>query len=263
MSTPSTKLAWAGELVLLEAKWTDKDGYTVKLKIATPNEARPNPFKEFTKRRGGKVGTVFYASMRNVQEGGAGYDGELMLLGWGDTNSQGYTVAFQLADVGEHHPFKGCARGLSSWMVALAEVSDEGKAVDQAQRERVEKQTPGRKQQTLSSVAAMLCANPRFWQWINDTQLGSAVPRVFTVYQAADWMRDTLGVDSRRDLDTMDGKAKMFHEKIRLPFVEWDERGSGQTQGARPAAVDTPKEGAVGGPGQGRRDVRSEGWPNF
>lgn len=91
-------VAWAGELMLCESRWTDKDGHTVKFRIVTPNEERPNPFKMFTKRRSGKAGTRFHMSAAHVVSAKTpttiAYDGEAMLAGWSDTNSTGYCVTF-------------------------------------------------------------------------------------------------------------------------------------------------------------------------
>ncbi len=137
----SAPLAWTGELMLLEAKWNDKDGHMARFRIASPNEDRPNPFKAFTKRRGKRAGTVFHAVMSPVVkiEKSVAYDGELMLAGWGDTSTQGYTVTFWMEppDAG-NHPLEGYARNDHSFMVALVEMGDDGIAVDQKQRERVE-----------------------------------------------------------------------------------------------------------------------------
>jgi len=95
---PPKAVAWAGELMLCESRWTDKDGHTVKFRLVTPNEERPNPFKAFTKRRSGKAGTRFHMSAAHVVSARTpttiAYDGEAMLAGWSDTNSTGYCVTF-------------------------------------------------------------------------------------------------------------------------------------------------------------------------
>lgn len=133
--------AWTGELVLLEAKWTDKDGHTVKFKLATPNEERPNPFKVFTKRKSGRAGTLFYASLAVVDglKTDEGYSGNVMLAGWADTSTQGYTVTFWVEppDTGLH-PFQGYTRGVSSFMTGLVELDDDEQPIDQVKRAKVE-----------------------------------------------------------------------------------------------------------------------------
>lgn len=213
-------IAWIGEMILLEAKWNDKDGHLVKFKIAEPDESKPNPFKAYTKRRGGRAGTRFRSGVSHVQGSPFEYNDELMLAGWGDTSTQGYTVTFwcEPPNVGMH-PFQGYTRGLDSFMVALVELDDNEEQIDQQQRERVENAMRPRRRQTLSQAAAMLCGNPQFWEWIEtvDGYQGSDSE------SAAVWMRERLGIESRRELDSDHEKAQMYHEMIRKPFVRWSE----------------------------------------
>lgn len=137
-----SRIAWAGELELLEAKWTDRDGHTVKFRLVTPNEDRPNPFKSFTKRKSGRAGTRFRVACSHVQGAVTGetmYDGEFMLAGWGDTSTQGYTVVFWCeAPEKGMHAFESYARTVDTFMVALVELDDDDAPVDQVKRERVE-----------------------------------------------------------------------------------------------------------------------------
>jgi hypothetical protein len=227
-----SKLAWAGELMLMGASWNDKDGHMIKMKIVSPNEEKPNPFKAFTKRKGGRAGTRFHASVAHVQ-GLRGnetcYDGQFMLAGWQDSSTAGYGVTFwcEPPEDGRVHAFDGFTRGVDSFMVALVELSDDDTPVDQEKRERIEKveeqseqKAQERKKPLLSTAAAMICQNPAFWRWVHHERGG---PVVVNSDQAAQWMREHLGIDSRRDLDTMDAKAEQFHRAIRRPFAEWME----------------------------------------
>ncbi len=304
-----SKIAWSGELLLLEAKWTDKDGHLAKFKLVSPNEARPNPFKAFTKRKKGRAGTRFEASLAHVGEvrtDHTAYNGQMMLAGWADTSTQGYTVTFwveppepltvhhldqELTLQDQTHKLAGYERNKDSFMAVLVELDDDDQPIDQDLRERVEKATTkivpvtlcscedptectdvhrerltfgvrcrrlqeigdqhtqalvdsvvqakkehlekhgaeivervfDRRRKTLSNYAAMLCLNKDFWEWVNETQLGNVDPRVFDKDTAAEWMRNKLGIDSRADIDTMDVKAKMYHELVRKPFAVWHE----------------------------------------
>jgi hypothetical protein len=228
----SGKVAWAGELMLLEAKWSDKDGHTVKFKLVTPNEDRPNPFKAFTKRRSGRGGTRFHAALSHVgrvRAEAVAYNGEFMLAGWSDTSGAGYTVSFWCeAPEQGMHAFEGYRRSVDTFMAALVELDEDDQPVDQEKRERVEAAqkpegpaSPERPVQRLSTVAAWMCMAEDFWAWAN--QQGSDVP-VISDDLAAGWMRKRLGVDSRRQLDQDPEVARRFHEEIRKPFVEWRER---------------------------------------
>lgn len=209
------KIAWAGELKLLEAKWTDKDGHTVRFKIQSPNEEKPNPFKAFTKRRGGRAGTRFRAAVTAVDTQSVAYDGEFMLAGWGDTSTQGYTVTFwcEHPEPGKMHPFAGYERTVATFMAALVELGDDDAAIDQKAREIVEQATSQkpRRTQLLSTVAAMMCQQAEFQRWC----------RVDSTEEAAALMRTNLGVQSRRALDHDQQVATRFHNEIRKPYLSW------------------------------------------
>lgn len=229
------KIAWAGELVLLEAKWTDRDGHLVKFKIAAPNEERPNPFKAYTKRRSGKAGTIFgsaCAHIGGVKTDETVYSGQLMLAGWADTSTKGYTVTFwcEPPDQGMH-PFEGFQRGKDAFMCMLVELDEDNAVIDQGKRERVENaaRPSAPRRQKLAQLAGMFCSNPVFHRWINEVGRSNTQPAVYDQEGAAGWMREALGIDSRRQLDEMEEKARMFHEKIRQPFVDWQqEQGIGE-----------------------------------
>lgn len=218
-------IAWFGELLMLEAKWNDKDGHMVKFKIMRPDDSKPNPFKQFTKRRKGHAGTRFFASVTHVQMPKAKqpYAGEFMLAGWGDSSTQGYTVTFwcEPPDAGMH-AFDGYGRSKDSFMVALVELDENDQPINQKARDRVEKaheREPRKRTRTLSQDVAMMCNNPDFWAWINTETDGGVVDGD----QAATWLRQTLGIQSRRELDHDRDLAQRFHREIRRPFVEWQE----------------------------------------
>lgn len=150
------------------------------------------------------------------------YKGELMLAGWGDTSTQGHTVTFWIEPPmgARMHPFEGYERDKDQFMAALTELDDDEEQVDQQARDRVESamKSRQRRSQTLSQAAALLCRNPLFWQWAEsqDGEWG-----VNSDEEAAIWMRDKLGIDSRRMLDEHEHIAERFHEDIRKPFHEW------------------------------------------
>lgn len=367
------KIAWSGELVFLEAKWTDKDGHTVKFRLAAPNEERPNPFKAFTKKKSGKAGTIFEAALQLVDGIGTTeltYNGRMMLASWADTSTNGYTVSFwvEAPENGRTHPFEGFTRGESSWMAVLVEPEDvepplykdlgkpdndstqeaEGGetaesapaaddsdkssandlsgnsepekpdtpdpvaqevehhdgtnphadagsnpagilpclchdgycAVDEGytlnggrccrklETKQSEAETPAPKRETkprdwhycvctdtanchdgdeveahtegktrcrklrnvpgkgqgkpLAQTAAIICGNPKFWEWITIEHLDREEGEISDTEMAANWMREKLGIESRRELKD-DEVAERFHNEIRRPFVDWQE----------------------------------------
>ena len=237
------KIAWAGELELVEAKWTDKDGHTIRFRLVTPNENRPNPFKAFTKRRGKRAGTRFIASLSHVQgvkTEEIAYNGEFMLAGWGDTSTAGYTVTFWCEPPEQGiHSFAGYLRGRDTFMAALVELDEDDMPVDQAKRARVEggeqadspnaDHGPTRKgPKPLSNYAALLCTNEDFWRWINVEMMDgpAGYDWINSTEQAAAWMRERLEIESRRELDEDEKAAERYHRLVRRPFTEWNDEGS-------------------------------------
>jgi hypothetical protein len=67
----------------------------------------------------------------------------------------------------------------------------------------------------------MLCHNVDFWKWCNAHRPDNSYATVMSADDATSWMRQRLGIDSRKDLDTMDAKAKLYHDLVRRPFVAW------------------------------------------
>jgi len=210
-------IAWRGELILSAATWSDNAGHKVKFKIVGGSDG-PNPFKYFTKRRKGKAGTRFSVSLVHVQDK-ASVVVELMLANWQDSSATGHSVEFWCPppDNGMH-VFEGFERGKDSFMAALVELDDDDTVIDQKARETVENhQKPGKRPQRLSQVAAMMGNNPDFWSW---AELQGEW-RVRNEQEAAEFIRDRLGIDSRSLLDQHESIAQSFHDQVRKPFAAW------------------------------------------
>jgi hypothetical protein len=220
-------VAFKGELEFVEARWTDRDGHLTKFAIVDWMDEASNPFKVFTKRRGGKAGTRFRAVMKPVEEDGSdGYDGEVMLAGWSDSPAGGLTVTFWCEPGEGVHPFETCRRRSksapgTSFVVALVELGDDDQPVDQTRRERFEAAQGHR----LSRLAAQLCRREDFWQFLTEVTLAGA-GIIDHEAEAAALLRASLKIDSRAELDTNPEAAKVFHRQFREPFIEWQEADS-------------------------------------
>lgn len=215
-----SKIAWKGELILAAATWADNAGHKVKFKIVGGSEG-PNPFKYFTKRRKGKAGTRFMATLVHVDRGDP-ITSELMLANWTDSSASGHSVEFWCPPPDQGmHVFEGFERNKDSFMAALVELDSDDAVIDQKKRAVVEEaeKSPHRAGQRLSQVAAMMCQNRSFLEYL----LAEALPYTPTPEQAADWMREKLGIGSRAELDRDPALAQRFHEQIRKPFVAWQE----------------------------------------
>lgn len=219
-------VAFKGELEFLEAKWNDKDGHLTKFAIVDWGDDASNPFKQFTKRRGGRAGTRFFAALAPVEEQpeGGRYDGEVMLAGWADSPSGGLTVTFWCEpDDDGMHPFGWCSRKSSKapgtrFAAALAELDDDNQPVDQKRRDRYEQAQSHR----LSRLAAQLCQSEEFWEFLTEVVLnGSGV--IDHEAEAASLLRSHLGIDSRAELDINEEAARKFERDFRKPFINWKE----------------------------------------
>lgn len=79
---------------------------------------------------------------------------------------------------------------------------------------------PFQKGGALALLAAQLCQNPEFREWLNGRQIADLVLHVETERDAAVAIRLICGVQSRAELDHNDQAGKRFHERIRRPFAQ-------------------------------------------
>jgi len=224
MSTESL-IAFKGDVIFDGAFEDDEWGKTVRFIIPQQvgDIGKANPFKKFTKARKGRVGTRFEAAIVTVGDGQNEiiYNDNVMLKGWTD-GTGGWKVTFWLAS--DDHPFMGTyKRGEDHFAIALVELDDDDTAIDQDKRDRLEKAGTHRKRkpQKLSAVAAILCSNPRFWEFASR---GAEGARVVTNKDQADaWLKQRINILSKRELDdeiNVD-QIRRFHHLVRIPFNEF------------------------------------------
>ena len=223
-------VAHQGMMELLDAKWELNSGRTVKLRIVDNPEAPliVNPFTQFVRRRGNRVGTRFEAAFVRYGEGRPFFKGEMMLAGGGQPLGQGMWVKFWLDDEADHHPFAGCAGRKGDhpgdlFGVVMVELDDDDVVIDQAKRRRVE----GKQGGALARYSALLCTNELFLQYLSE-KMGVGDPITYRPAEwwasedhAARWIRWACGVESRAELDNNAKAAEIFHERIRRPYSEW------------------------------------------
>lgn len=228
-------IAWEGPVQMVEAKWTDKDGSLVRLKLLAVNEDRRNPFVTFTKRKKGS-GTRFTASIVELEPPHTPvYSDEAMLAGWNDSQSGGMSVTLWLAHDRMGHPFEGVSRKTALQLV-LIELDDDNEPVNQRVRERMEAggKSPYRTaSERPSYAAAMLCKNPEFWEWID---IVDPLVHIVSEDHAALWLRERLNVGSRGALDRDAALAERFRKEIQHPFSTWLSRPMRETSGPYAAA---------------------------
>lgn len=213
-------VAWSGPVQLAEARWTDREGTTVRFKLLKVDEERRNPFMQFTKRRKDRAGTRFNATIVSVKDPElVVYCNEVMLAGWNDSQTQGMSVTMWLAEDKMGHPFEGFDRK-SEFMVVLVELDEDETPINQKTRAKVEAASV-KPSERLSYRAAMLCKNPDFWAWASSEE---SMDPITDETEARDWMLDVLEIDSRAQLDKDPAKAHIFRERIGKAFTEWSEK---------------------------------------
>mgnify|MGYP003583170913 FL=1 len=72
----------------------------------------------------------------------------------------------------------------------------------------------------LSRLAAMLCQNPEFQEWLNNQQLVDLAISVEGAQDAAAVIRLVCGIQSRAELDHNAQAPKILQETVRRPFAE-------------------------------------------
>lgn len=206
------------------AKWDTKSGHTVCFTIPEDkvDAEHANPFKRFTKMRGDKVGTRFEMIAAEYQadnEPVVVFKDEVMLKGWTDSNS-GWTVTFWLPPPEGDHQFSQYGVG-DPFAVALVEINEAQEQVDQIKREIIADAQGKKKRQHLSQVAAIMCQDPVFWEWLHIDYPWSY--EISDKDEAASVMRDILEIESRSELNTDEAVAQRFHRMIRRPYAAWRE----------------------------------------
>lgn len=192
------------------------------------SENQPNPFKVYVRRRGGKVGQRFHISIVRVGAVSPLYDGQVMLMGWADSE-KGKTVSLWLDEEADRHPFAGCEKRSagqvgSLFIAAFVILNDDEKPLP-AQHEKSE---GGRK---LSSQVHLMITSPRFCKFLEERSQKTAT----LVAQGLSWsstyngemmsrsyVKSVLQVESLSDLDSDPAKADMFHRIFRRQFAKWN-----------------------------------------
>ena len=138
---------------------------------------------------------------------------EAMLLRWGDNNSSGRTVTFQLPELPGDHPFKGMPSGAKNGQrvgLSIALIDDD-ESIKPTQ------------QYSLARRAGMLCSERPFQFFLNDEYPERAL-EARGIQQsdkaAAEIVRLICAIESRSELDTNE-HAKGVFLKMLADFEVW------------------------------------------
>lgn len=124
------------------------------------------------------------------------YSGEVMLLSWKESSTQGRTVTFLLNEDEDIHPFKDLAtksgkRAGQRFMAAFVAISDDEQPQDE--------ENPVRD-------AGILCRDQDFWGWVNERSFIA----VSSEQEAKQWLCEQLSIKSRAELSTNPVAATRF-----------------------------------------------------
>ena len=211
---------FAGDVTLEKALWDNIWGQYIYLKLDQKpgDKYGANPFKKFTKRRKGRVGTRFGAVF-TCNDASTFYTDEVMLKSWAD-GAKGWTLQLWVNPEPDGlHPFMN-VDNKSVFALAMVELDDDNSVIDQDKRDRVEQAPKTRAKRTLSNYAATLCREPMFMRYLGDEYGLSCEPN-FANEVATNWMRNFLKINSRSQLDTDEYAAAQFHDLIRHPYRKW------------------------------------------
>ncbi len=139
------------------------------------------------------------------------FQGEVMLAGWSQTHNGGAKVTFWLQDDTDLEAFKamtvakGKTAGQRLALVAV-EIGDDEKPVSRDAGITASEPKGGE----LAKLAGMFCQQPEFWEFCGQSNAA----------EAAAWIRVVCHVASRADLDHNPAAAKLFHDRVRKPYLE-------------------------------------------
>lgn len=142
------------------------------------------------------------------------FQGEVMLAGWSQTHNGGAKVTFWLSDDTDLEAFKAMtvAKGKTSGQrlaLVAVEIGDDEQPKP-VMGNPMSDAAPGTKGGELARLAGMFCQSVHFWEFC----------RCDDADEARDWILRVCGVQSRRDLDHNPTAAKLFHDRVRKPYLE-------------------------------------------
>lgn len=238
-SVPHQEIAFQSDCELLNAAWSLDSGRTVEFRITGHAYERMHPFKRFTQKRAGRVGTRFVASIAHRQHDGmvaVMYHGDAMLKAWGDNSSVGQNFNLWLDDEADRHPFAGYERRKQGapgelFYVVLVELQDDDTAVDQEKRANAEgKPAPpahgsakGRARsgpRKPSAAAHLIVTSAMFVRYLSETRPG--LVQKWTPELARKYVKQKLGLESLSQLDRETPAAQRFEDEIRRPYNRWN-----------------------------------------
>jgi len=142
---------------------------------------------------------------------------ETQLLGWAkSTSKKGPTITFQLLSDEDIEYFEAftVAKGKTAGQLFDIAVSISSQD-SQAQEIKQEKPKGGK----LSQDAALLCKNPKFWEYAAYA-LGRDPSYYTDDIGPTEWLKDHCGIESRAELDH-NREARILFKTLHSSFSRW------------------------------------------
>lgn len=153
------------------------------------------------------------------------YKGELQLARWSDTSTGGAQVTFWLPDGEALEAFKaltarkgGKAGQILAAIIACVDETEHMEPQPEPCAQNAQQEMKGGE---LAKLAAMFVQSDEFMAWVRNTFRAAAIHNVTDLDR---WLKAFCGVQSKRELDHNPEAARYFHDGIRKPFVEWQQR---------------------------------------
>lgn len=137
------------------------------------------------------------------------FQGEVQLLGWGETNTRGRTITLGLPSEGDGHPFseartkQGKKTG-QLYQIVMVEIGDDNRPVEK----------------TPAQMAWLLCQKPAFQHWLNERSF----VQIDDEDSARAFICEGCGIKSRSELDTNPIARSAWLVQFYNPWTDYESK---------------------------------------
>lgn len=183
-------------------------------RIAGDGYERMHPFKQFQRKRAGRMGSRFAAAIVDIH-GVVRVSTEVMLKNWTETANGGQQFSLWLDDEAKLHPFAGCRHRKREepgemFRISLLEIQEDETPAPQEGKIRT---------RTMSQQAHLLVTGNMFVRYLKETKAN--VRGDWDNVLSRQYVKSRLDIESLSDLDKIPAKAQEYLEQIVKPFERW------------------------------------------
>jgi hypothetical protein len=201
---------------------TDSHSTGLKSQFRLRNDDDLDVFKSITKRRKGHAGQIYRMHFRPIEEEDFRV-ADIFFLGatWSHTN--GTVVAFEFTGKEDWQQFRewpalseGKQVEAKEIEILLFRVGENGELVNLAQRDRIEKI-----EQMKGGPQSIRCAKLLLDGEFMDYVCSLSVLETVSEETAEAWIKKTIGISSRKELDNDESALNRFNKLVMSPFNRW------------------------------------------